>query len=335
MDAEGSGSDQTIAPQLIDKTTSLTISGVDDEVDAAGNTPALLASEQADASDPPPFADARSCSEPGAKEQAGDASTTSAGVSLDQQYPYCRARRDACPIVGSEETESASTSSIVPQRGRPRQLLDLPNEVLLHILSFLEVCDLLATSRTSHHLRSLSLLPHLHTLRLRRARASLPPLLFSPSRPSLEDLSARNIRLTPTAFTSRVLARNLARIRLARQLARRPPVEVLVQRCVLPVECVPARYCGSSSSSSNGGGGDGGAGVRGVVSVAPGLVARKRAVERERVKDGLRQWVGSVWKGEVRRRAEGVRRREEMLGIGRVWRMRMFWEGMARRADEG
>jgi hypothetical protein len=41
--------------------------------------------------------------------------------------------------------------------------------------------------------------------------------------------------------------------------------------------------------------------------VAPALVARKRAIERERVKDGLRGWVGSVWRGEVGRREGEVR----------------------------
>lgn len=63
--------------------------------------------------------------------------------------------------------------------------------------------------------------------------------------------------------------------------------------------------------------------------VAPALVARKRAVERERVKDGLRRWVGSVFRGEVQTREEGVRRWEERVGVGRVWRMRRFWERMS------
>jgi hypothetical protein len=64
--------------------------------------------------------------------------------------------------------------------------------------------------------------------------------------------------------------------------------------------------------------------------VAPALVARKRAVERERVKDRLREWIGNVWKGEVVRREEGVRRWEERAGVGRVWRLRRYWERVAR-----
>jgi hypothetical protein len=124
--------------------------------------------------------------------------------------------------------------------------------------------------------------------------------------------------LTHTTFASRRLARNLASIRLARQLASRPSAETLVERCVLPPECLP---CSASKKMNRGGGG---------AVVAPALVARKRAVERERVKDRLREWIGNVWKGEVVRREEGVRRWEERAGVGRVWRLRRYWERVAR-----
>lgn len=73
-----------------------------------------------------------------------------------------------------------------------------------------------------------------------------------------------------------------------------------MERCVLPAECLP-------SPSGNG------------AAIAPALVARKRAVERERVKDKLRGWVGSVWKGEVGKR-------QERAGLGRVRRLTQFWE---------
>lgn len=121
----------------------------------------------------------------------------------------------------------------------------------------------------------------------------------------------RSIFLTNTTVVSRRLSRSLAAIRLQRHLAKRPSPEVLVARAVLPPECVPF---------SEGGGGKGGS------RVAPALVARRRAVERERVKDGLRRWVGTEWKVEVRIREEGVRRWEERAGVGRVWRLRRFWE---------
>ena len=83
---------------------------------------------------------------------------------------------------------------------------------------------------------------------------------------------------------------------------------------MLPAECVPGMSPG--------------------VVVAPAIVARKRAVERERVKDGLRKFVGSVWIGGVRERGEGVRKWEERVGVGRVWRLRRFWEGMGGRGQE-
>ncbi len=59
-------------------------------------------------------------------------------------------------------------------------------------------------------------------------------------------------------------------------------------------------------------------------------MAKKRAIERERVKDGLRRWVGAVWKGEVRQRSEGIQRWEERVGVGRVWKLRRYWERVGR-----
>jgi hypothetical protein len=62
---------------------------------------------------------------------------------------------------------------------------------------------------------------------------------------------------------------------------------------VLPPECL---LCHGKDGKEKGG-----------MVVAPALVARKRAIEREREKDGLRGWVGSVWRGEVGRREGEVR----------------------------
>ncbi|EFZ02317.2 F-box-like domain protein [Metarhizium robertsii] len=185
----------------------------------------------------------------------------------------------------------------------------LPNEVLLHILGFLDVSDLLATSRTSHLLRSLSLTPILHHYRLRRTRQVLPPLLSSPTRPTVAELISRSIFLTHTSVVSRRLAWSLVSIRLSRRLAARPSAEALVQRCVLPKECVP----GMSS-----------------VLIAPALVAKRKAVEKEKVKDELRRWIAAKWKGEVREREEELRRWHESRGVGRVWKLTKFWERVSR-----
>ncbi|KAI0009357.1 hypothetical protein F4779DRAFT_375035 [Xylariaceae sp. FL0662B] len=209
---------------------------------------------------------------------------------------------------GTVEVMVTGESSLLRWGWDMLSLDNLPNEILTHILSFLDVCDLLATSRINHHFRSLSLHPILHVLRLRRVRQCLPPLLTSPSRPTLAELIARHIFLTHTTQISRRLARNLVAIRLSRRLPLRPSAESLVQRGVLPSECVEG-------------------------SVAPGLVAKKRAVEKEKLKDGLRRWVGAVWRGEVRERSEGVRKWEEHAGVGRVWRLRRFWERVGRGSD--
>ncbi|KAI5459378.1 hypothetical protein BGZ63DRAFT_361907 [Mariannaea sp. PMI_226] len=184
-------------------------------------------------------------------------------------------------------------------------LEDLPIELLLHILSYLDVGDLLSASRATHLLRDVSTAPILHHYRLRHNRTILPPLLWSSSRPSLADLISRHIFLTHTSVVSRRLARSLVSIRLSRRLAARPTAASLVERSVLPKECVPG-LCG--------------------ISIAPGLVSKKMAIEKERIKDGLRGWIASIWRSKVKERAEDVRQWEESRGIGRVWRLRRFWE---------
>jgi len=137
----------------------------------------------------------------------------------------------------------------------------------------------------------------------------LPPLLWSPSRPSLADLIAHSIFLTHTSVVSRRLARSLVSIRLSRRLAARPSPETLVERAVIPRECVPGMT---------------------PVLVSPAIAARRRDVERERVKDGLRRWIAAKWRGEVLEREEGVRRMDESRGVGRVWRLTRFWERVGR-----
>ncbi len=66
------------------------------------------------------------------------------------------------------------------------------------------------------------------------------------------------------------------------------------------------------------------------VQVAPTILQRRKAIERERIKDGLRRWIEGKWRGEVREREELQRRWEESRGVGRVWRLRRFWERISR-----
>ncbi|QSZ36187.1 hypothetical protein DSL72_007312 [Monilinia vaccinii-corymbosi] len=166
---------------------------------------------------------------------------------------------------------------------RNHTLSQLPDELILEILSYLDVDDLLIASRLSHHLRTLSLDPLLHTHRLHHASHTLSRRLSH--RAALTDLLSQRIYITRTSLVARSLGRNLIKIKLNRQLGQRPTVETLVEKNVLPRECY------------------------GHGRVAPGLVEVKRRVEKERVKDGLRRWVEG-WRGKVgekEREVEGTR----------------------------
>lgn len=86
----------------------------------------------------------------------------------------------------------------------------------------------------------------------------------------------------------------MIKIKLNHKLLKRPSVEELLRRGVLPEECY---------------GVGGGKGV-----VAPSLVGTKRRVERERVKDLLRGWV-EEWR---RRGIEIVGRDNDGVGEQRI-----------------
>ncbi|KAL7931516.1 hypothetical protein V8C35DRAFT_111652 [Trichoderma chlorosporum] len=206
-------------------------------------------------------------------------------------------------------SELSSAITVLGGVSSPPCLETLPSEVLAHIASYLDVDDLLRASRTCHRLRAISLDPLLHHYRLRNARLLLTSFLDSPCRPSLRDLMSRSIFLTQNTIISRRLARSLISIHLARRLASRLSARDLVQRCVLPQECVPGMF---------------------PVHVAPGLVAKRKSIEKERIKDDLRRWISVKWRRQVNERAEDARKSDEILGVGRVWRLRRFWERMSR-----
>jgi F-box-like len=180
-------------------------------------------------------------------------------------------------------------------------LTHLPPELLLHILTYLDIPDLLPLSRTSHHFRHLTLDPLLHSFRLRAAALNLAHDI--PLRPRLAELMNRSIYVTRTTMVARNLGRKLVGIKLNRKLGTRPGVEELVGWGVLPGECY-----------INGGKGGLGRGL------APGLVEVKRKVERERVRDFLRGWVE-----EWRRKGSEIRK-------GEAERVEVRW--MARRFAE-
>ncbi|UKZ57281.1 hypothetical protein TrVGV298_011134 [Trichoderma virens] len=232
--------------------------------------------------------------------------------------PVAHTTLDSCEAAtsagGSQDVFSSlsglsSALAILGSVSSPPCLETLPSEVLALIASFLDVDDLLRASRTCHRLRTISLDPLLHHYRLRNARFLLTSFLNSPCRPSLGDLMSRSIFLTQNTIISRRLARSLISIRLSRRLASRLSARDLVQRCVLPQECVPGMF---------------------PVHIAPGLVAKRKSIEKERIKDGLRRWISVKWKRQVNERAEDARRSDEILGVGRVWKLRRFWERMSR-----
>jgi hypothetical protein len=221
----------------------------------------------------------------------------------------------------------------------PPTLPHLPPELLLHILTYLDIPDLLPLSRTSHFLRHLTLDPLLHAHRLHRASATLNH--YIPLRPALTQLMTSQIYITRTTMAARKLGRKLVGIRLNKRLKERPSVEEMVQWGVLPSECF---------GKGKGGG------------LAPGLVEVKRKVERERVRDFLRGWVeewrrkGEMFSGvgeervEVRRMARrfaGDNDNREKPRWGRrleireaptrakVLGLRRFWEKVGREGVAG
>ena len=140
----------------------------------------------------------------------------------------------------------------------------LPPEVLLHVLSFLEVPDLLQLSRTSHALREVACDPLLHLERLHHTSCVLSILLAR--RPSKSSISPPNswIWLSKTNVLSRQISKSLIRIRLSHNLEHRPSPFDLVQRAILPSVC--------TTYSSH---------------VSPVLIQSQQAVQRHRLKDGL------------------------------------------------
>jgi hypothetical protein len=190
-------------------------------------------------------------------------------------------------------------------------LTTLPDELLLQILAHLDIPDLLPLTRTSHHLRALSLDPLLHSYRLQRVSLTLNH--YIPSRPSLTTLMHQHIYITRTTLAARNLGRNLIKIKLNRKLLGRPSVETLVEKGVLPSECYIK--------------GKGGC-------LAPSLVETKRRVEKERVKDVLRHWVAE-WrqKGSESREEVGGDRKPDVRRIARRFARNGSGGGMERERE--
>ena len=113
-------------------------------------------------------------------------------------------------------------------------LTNLPREIILLILSHLSVADLLQCSRICHTMRSLCFDPVLHKGRRQRAIFNLQ--LELSRRKTRAEISPpmRWVYLTNTFVLSRSIDRSLVKIRLSHNLGKRPRVEELVTRSIFP-----------------------------------------------------------------------------------------------------
>ncbi|EME50325.1 hypothetical protein DOTSEDRAFT_69001 [Dothistroma septosporum NZE10] len=219
-------------------------------------------------------------------------------------YAVCRhipATAEAVNACSKRAPNTARLQAMTEDTQAPPTLYALPDELILHILSFLylDVNDLLSASRASRRLRTLSLDPPLHVERLRCSHSRVGYLL--PRRPALHSLQppSSTIYLTRTHLAARRLHWSLVCIRLNRSLSRRPKLSTLVSTNIVPKEC-----CKIDRTSGEAVWGAG---------VAGALVETKRRVEREQLKEGLRVWL------ERKACQIGARRKEGGVGI-MVWR---------------
>ncbi|CAK4031184.1 hypothetical protein DOTSEDRAFT_69001 [Lecanosticta acicola] len=203
----------------------------------------------------------------------------------------------AYPSGGTEEPDRDSVTAAEGIPTAPAPWWSLPDELCLHLLSFLDVDDLLAASRTCHRLRTLSFDPLLHKWRLRYSHDRVGHLLEH--RPLLHTLQPpiSTIYLTRTHLAARRLHWSLVSIRLNRSLLRRPKLSTLVSANILPKEC-----CRRDRTSGEF-----------VWGVSGPVFERKRRVEVEKIKEGLRVWL------ERKARQIHLRRREGGVGV-LVWR---------------
>lgn len=128
----------------------------------------------------------------------------------------------------------------------------------------------------------------MHKLRLRAYSARVQRLI--PARPHA---LSPPIYLTKTQWAARSLQWSMLRIRLSRSLSRRPPLSKLVSSNILPSEC-----CRTDRDSGERVWGSGLAGA---------LVERKRRLEKEHLKAGLRGWLERKSRSVAARRDEGGR----------------------------
>lgn len=156
MEDQGAILDAAVAVQLVAKTTSLSISALEndpEELPGTGNHGCFPGSVPAETTHPQVLS-STSHVQPYVATTAEWRDSDALGVSSARFPAESASASCSCSVEAAsrarDQTEdliSAELTGIIPLRNHPRQLVDLPNELLLHILGYLEVCDLLALSR--------------------------------------------------------------------------------------------------------------------------------------------------------------------------------------------
>jgi len=139
-------SNPAVAVQLIERTTRLSIS--DPVSEPENNT--LPRSTPAGAGQPP-YLDAQPHETTAAPvpPQQEDGAVAEPALIMLTSTPWSWPNEGSFARTGAkpDDRRETDTSALRPRCSPRTHLVDLPNEVLFHILSYLDVCDLLATSR--------------------------------------------------------------------------------------------------------------------------------------------------------------------------------------------
>ena len=147
---KGADLDLTVAVQFIAKTRKLSISGLGNE---AGSINPPTPTPAGTASSPSPHVQPHATTIELWREDVFVTASETAALA-PASCPLTAGETRSGTQVQNEEQNTAGMSTSVPRCSSRTRLLDLPNEVLFHILGHLEVCDLLATSRVRPSLPS-------------------------------------------------------------------------------------------------------------------------------------------------------------------------------------
>lgn len=197
-------------------------------------------------------------------------------------------------------------------------LEQLTDDILITVLSYLDVPDIFVLAKTSQRLRELSTCSIVHHYRLWK----LNPVILEAHlklRPSFDDLvrwHVVTVPVLPNALDTRVrsLSRALIRSRLEKNIKQRPPLDVLIERNILPSTGSPVRVHSSNKEALSF--------LNRSPSLSPILHQRAVLLERERKRNFLEQWVRNDRPSVYSARKFGVHYPEMPRPPGTAQRMR-------------